>query len=53
MIVDPSNPKVAMDHHGRLYHVAHLKMDADGNPAPEWVLMSEINFKGDFRRPEW
>ena len=53
MIYDPTNVKVAMDDHGILYHVSVWRKDADGNSIPEWVRMEEINFRGEFRRPEW
>lgn len=52
MIYDPQNIKIAMDDHGRLYHAVNGP-SKDGNPDPQWVLMEEINFRGEFRRPEW
>lgn len=53
MIFDPHNIKIAMDEHGRLYRPESWRMNEEGNPEPEWVLMEEINFRGEFRRPEW
>ena len=53
MIYDPFDVKIAMDCHGRILTPASYGQDEDGNPVPEWVVTEEINFRGEFRRPEW
>lgn len=53
MIYDPQNPKVAMDEHGHIFVAKQTGRDKKGNPIVQWMPTVEIDFTGEFRRPEW